>query len=179
MQPTATKYLSIFQNTVDSFSSSLGRAVSWLTLLLVTVTFGIVVMRYVFNVGIIAIQESLLYLHSIIFLLACAYTQKDDEHVRVDIIYRPSSKKKRAWIDILGSFFLLLPLSIFLFYISWEYVASSWSYREGSREAGGLNAIYLLKTLLLIMPATLFLQALADIARCILELRTTNSTSSP
>jgi len=153
---------------VETFSEKLGRGVAWLALVLVLVTFLIVVLRYVFNIGSVALQESLLYLHSMIFLLGAAYTLRHDAHVRVDIFYRPMSARKKAWVDLLGALFLLIPFCLFIFFISWEYVTSAWSYREGSRESGGIDAVFLLKTLLLIMPAAVLLQGLAQILRSLL-----------
>ena len=150
---------------IDSVSEWIGRAVSWLALLLVLLTFTIVVLRYLFNLGAVALQELLLYLHSLIFLMGAAYTLKHDGHVRVDMFYRPMTPRKKAWVNLLGSVFLLLPCCVFIFWISWQYVTDSWSYFEGSREAGGLDAVYLLKTLLLIAPAALILQAIAESLR--------------
>jgi len=146
---------------VNSANELLGRAIAWLTLALVLITFTIVVMRYLFQTGSIALQESLLYLHSLIFLLGAAYTLKHEGHVRVDIFYRSMSTKGKAWVDLLGALFLLVPCCLFIFAISWDYVARSWSFFEGSGEAGGLDAVYLLKSLLLLMPLTLLLQGLA------------------
>ena len=91
-----------------------------------------------------------------------------DGHVRVDIFYRPLSAKGKAWINALGTLLLLIPTCIFLLWISWEYVASSWSYFEGSRESGGIDAVFLLKTLLLIMPVLLILQGLANLLHSLL-----------
>lgn len=153
---------------VNTGNELLGRAIAWLTLALVLMTFVIVVMRYLFHAGSVAMQESLLYLHSLIFLLGAAYTLHHNGHVRVDIFYRPMSARRKAWVDLLGALFLLIPFCAFIFIISWEYVANSWSYYEGSSEAGGIDAVYLLKTLLLVMPATLLLQGLAQAAHNLL-----------
>ncbi|MCF7982222.1 MAG: TRAP transporter small permease subunit [Pseudomonadales bacterium] len=155
---------------IDSLNETLGRGVAWLTLALVLSTFIIVVMRYLFNLGSVALQESLLYLHSLIFLMGAAYTLRHDSHVRVDIFYRPMSAKSKARVDLIGALFLLIPFCLFIFSISWEYVASAWSYHEGSREAGGIEAVFILKTLLLIMPATVLLQGIAQALRSILIL---------
>lgn len=143
--------------------STIGHGISWITLALVLVTCLIVIMRYLFNVGSIALQESLLYMHSLIFLLGAAWTLQEDGHVRVDIFYRPLSPRGKAWINALGTLALLIPACGFLFWISTEYVLSSWSYFEGSRESGGLDGVFLLKTLLLIMPAMLILQGLSNL----------------
>lgn len=143
--------------------SAIGHGISWATLALVLITCLIVIMRYLFNVGSVALQESLLYMHSLIFLLGAAWTLQDDGHVRVDIFYRPLSPRGKAWVNTLGTLALLIPACGFLLWISMEYVVSSWSYFEGSRESGGLDGVFLLKTLLLIMPIMLILQGIANL----------------
>ena len=153
---------------LDGFSEWTGRLIAWLTLLMVVVTFVVVVMRYVFEQGNIALQESVIYMHSFVFLLGAAYTLKHDGHVRVDIIYRPLSEKGQAWINLFGTLFLLLPVCVFLFWISWEYVATSWELKEGSQEAGGIAYRYILKTALLAMPALMILQAIAELLRSLM-----------
>jgi len=143
--------------------TAIGHCVSWAALILVLTTCLIVIMRYLFNIGSVALQESLLYMHSLIFLLGAAWTLQKDGHVRVDIFYRPLSPRGKAWINAFGTLLLLIPTCIFLLWISWQYVASSWSYFEGSRESGGIDAVFLLKTLLLVMPVLLILQGLANL----------------
>ncbi len=156
---------------VERFSEWTGRLVSWLTLFMVLVTFLIVVLRYGFDLGWIAMQESVTYMHALVFLLGAAYTLKHDGHVRVDIFYRGMSPRGRAWVDLLGTVFLLMPVFGFIFWVSWEYVASSWSLHEGSREAGGLPFVYLLKTAILVMAALMLLQGLALALRAVAALR--------
>jgi len=147
----------------NCFIGSIAHCVSWATLILVLTTCLIVIMRYLFNIGSVALQESLLYMHSLIFLMGAAWTLQKDGHVRVDIFYRPMSPKGKAWINALGTLLLLIPTCIFLFWISWQYVASSWSYFEGSRESGGINGVFLLKSLLLVMPVLMILQGLGNL----------------
>jgi TRAP-type mannitol/chloroaromatic compound transport system permease small subunit len=144
-----------------------GRAVSWLTLLMVIITFSVVVLRYVFDIGWIALQESITYLHAMVFLVGAAYTMQHEAHVRVDIFYSHFNQQTRAWIDLCGALFLLLPFMFFLCWVSWEYVADSWDVMEGSREAGGLPGVYLLKSLILIMAGLLTLQAIHQIIRAL------------
>ncbi len=158
-----------------------GRTVSWLSLLLVLVTFIVVVLRYVFDTGSIAFQETTIYLHASIFLVGMAYTLQQDAHVRVDIFYARCSAKTKAWIDLCGAVFLLLPFMLFLSWISWPYIVDSWSVFEGSREAGGLPGVFLLKSLILVMTSLLSLQTFVQIARnieIILTVETCNDTSS-
>lgn len=155
------KYLS----KVEAFIDWTGRSVSWLSLFLVLVTFAVVVLRYVFDSGSIALQESSSYLHACIFLIGMAYTLQQDAHVRVDIFYAKFSNTTKAWVNLCGALFLLLPFMLFISWISWSYIASSWSTFEGSREAGGLPGVFLLKSLILVMTSLLSLQALTQVAR--------------
>ncbi|WP_332874153.1 TRAP transporter small permease subunit [Bowmanella yangjiangensis] len=124
--------------------------------------FTIVLLRYGFNLGWIAMQESAMYLHAAVFMLGCAHTLKADEHVRVDIFYRNWSAKTRAMIDLAGALLLLLPVNIFIFFMSWDYVATSWRLLEDSPEAGGLPLVFLLKSLIPLFCLTMSLQALAQ-----------------
>lgn len=154
-----------------SLIAALGRGVSWLTLAMVVLTFGIVILRYGFNQGWIWLQESVTYLHAAVFMVAAAWAVQTDDHVRVDIIYRARSRHYQNWVNLLGSLLFLLPFSLFLLYIGWEYVTASWATREASREAGGLPAVFLLKSLILVLPLLLVLQSFATMRQCIGELR--------
>jgi len=136
-----------------------GKSVAWLALVLVLLTFTIVVLRYGFNLGWIWLQESLTYLHVTVFTVAAAWTLQLDGHVRVDIFYAGMPEKKRALVDFLGTLFFLIPFCIFLLVIAWPYVASSWKMMESSREAGGLPLVFLLKSLIIVLPALLLGQA--------------------
>lgn len=159
-----------------------GRAVSWLTLLMVLLTFGIVILRYGMNQGWIWLQESVTYLHALVFMTAAAWTFQADDHVRVDIFYRDRSNRHKAWVNLSGTLLFLVPFSIFLIVIGWDYVAASWATKEGSREAGGLPFVYLLKSLILIMPALLLIQSFSQVKDCILTLvsnRTRQSDTFP
>ena len=144
--------------------------VSWLSLLMVLVTFIVVVLRYVFDAGSIALQESITYLHASVFLIGAAWTMQQDAHVRVDIFYANFSEETRAWVDFLGSVFLLLPVMVFISWVSWDYISDSWAVMEGSREAGGLDGVYLLKTLIIVFTGLLILQGLAQAIESILKL---------
>lgn len=116
-------------------------------------------------------QESVMYLHAMVFLLGSAHALKSNEHVRVDIFYRGFSAQRKAWVDIFGSVFLLLPVNIFILVISWQYVASSWSMFEGSQEAGGLPLVFILKSLILLFALTMTLQGIAEIIRNSIQLQ--------
>ncbi len=152
---------------LDAFSIRVGHAVSWLTLLMVIVTFVIVVLRYVFGTGLIWLQESLTWMHAAVFMLGAAYTLQREEHVRVDIFYRKMSEQQRAWVNLLGVLVFIFPICAFFVYESVDYVAASWSLREVSRNSGGLSypAVPLLKSVLVIMPVAVALQGLALLLR--------------
>jgi TRAP-type mannitol/chloroaromatic compound transport system permease small subunit len=146
---------------LDRLAEMTGRLLSWLSLALVAVTFLVVVLRYGLNIGSIALQESITYLHALLFMLCAAYTLKHDAHVRVDIFYQSATPRVRAWIDLLGTLLLLVPVCGFIVYDSAGYVASSWAIHEGSHEAGGLNGVYLLKTAIPLMAILLLLQGMS------------------
>ena len=153
----------------------LGQAVAWLTLLMTLLTFGIVILRYGFNLGWIWLQESVTYLHALIFMVAAAWAFQTDDHVRVDIIYRARSDRYRTLVNLVGTLLFLVPFSLFLLFIGWDYVAAAWGAREVSREAGGLPMVWLLKSLILVLPALLLLQSMSTIAHCTRALRVTPS----
>lgn len=155
---------------LDSLAEATGRIIAWLTLGMVLVTFGVVVLRYLFQSGSIALQESISYLHAAVFMLGAAYTLRHDGHVRVDIFYQKSSPRVRAWINLLGTVLLLFPVCGFIFATSLDYVAASWAIREGSREAGGLDAVFLLKTAIPVMAVLLMLQGCSMMLHSLLEI---------
>ena len=124
-----------------------GRAASWCALAIVLIGFAVVLLRYVLGLGSIWLQESILYAHAALFLLAAAWTLKEGGHVRVDVFYASASPRVKAWVDLLGVLLLLLPFCIAIIWFSWPYVARSWAILERSRETSGLPLVFLLKTL--------------------------------
>ncbi len=150
---------------IDVVHEKLCFLVSLFTLLMTALTFLIVVLRYGFDMGWVAMQESVMYLHAAIFMLGAAHTLKLDEHVRVDVFYRKFSPQKKARVNFWGGLVFLLPLTSFIFFMSWDYVAKSWALMEASQAAGGLPALFLLKTFILVFAATLFLQGISEIAK--------------
>ena len=161
------------RNPIDRFSDATGRVVAWLTLLMVIVTSIIVVMRYVFDAGLIWLQESVIWMHATVFMVGAAYTLLHEDHVRVDIFYRAASNKFRAWVDLVGVAVLLLPLCGFLAIKSYDFAAVSWAMHEASRESGGLPypLLPILKSVLVIMPVTVALQGASLLLKSAAELR--------
>jgi TRAP-type mannitol/chloroaromatic compound transport system permease small subunit len=158
---------------LDRISIMVGRLTAWLTLFMVVTTFVVVVMRYVFDAGAVWLQESIIWMHAVVFMVGAAFTLQQEEHVRVDIFYRDMSAKRRAWVDLLGVVFFLLPVSLFLAWKAWDFVAISWQLREVSREPGGMPYpfIPLLKSVLLLAPLLLSLQGISMLRKAVAVLR--------
>jgi TRAP-type mannitol/chloroaromatic compound transport system permease small subunit len=150
---------------INWITDLLGRCVSWLTVAMVVTVVAVVISRYFLRIGSIALQESVMYLHALVFLLGIGYTLRSDGHVRVDILYRRFSPRQKAFVDFSGGLLFLIPISVLIFYSSFSYVSASWAIREASTENNGLPYVYLLKTLMLVMPATLLLQGIAEILK--------------
>ncbi|UTA47966.1 TRAP transporter small permease subunit [Simiduia sp. 21SJ11W-1] len=151
------------QNTLQAVTRRVGLWVSWLTLAMVLITCLIVLLRYGFNLGSVALQEGLVYLHAAVFLLAQAYTADEDQQVRVDIFYRRFSPKGQAWVNCLGALVFLLPFACLLLWVTWPFFTNALAIREGSGEAGGLPYVYLLKGLLPVAAASLVLLAIGQV----------------
>ncbi len=146
----------------------IGKTIPWLCLLMVLVTFAIVLLRYAFNYGNIAMQESVLYMHASVFMLAAAYTLNRNQHVRVDIFYHRLTASAKAWVNVGGTLLLLLPVCGFILWSSSEYVFESWKLQERSREAGGLPFVYLLKSNIILLAILLIIQGISDLLQNLL-----------
>ena len=146
---------------LDRISIATGRTASWLTLLMVIGTFVIVILRYGFDVGAVWLQESVTWMHAMVFMLGAAYTLQSEDHVRVDIFYRNMSDRRQALVNLFGVILFVVPVCAFFVIESYEYVRVSWNIREVSRDSGGLPypAIPLLKSTLIVMPVAVLLQA--------------------
>ncbi len=146
---------------ISWLSTSVGVTVAWLVLFMVLVQFAVVVMRYVFGFNSIALQESILYAHGAMFMLASAYTLFIGGHVRVDIFYHAMNTRNQAWVDLLGTALFLVPFMLLVLNFSWNYVEISWRIHEASRETSGLPGVFLLKTVILVFAGLMLLQGMA------------------
>lgn len=156
--------------TVDTLNDWIGRTISWVALLMVLVQFLVVGMRYIFGIGSVFLQETVIYMHGTLFMVGAAYTLLHNGHVRVDILYREATERRKAIVDLLGVAFFLLPVSVLIWIVAEPYVAQSWAIREGSKETSGIQGVFLLKTLILVFATLLPLQGLALALRSILTL---------
>jgi TRAP-type mannitol/chloroaromatic compound transport system permease small subunit len=158
------KRLTGLVKSIERLTVGVGRAASWCTLAIVLLGFSVVLMRYVLGFGSIWLQETIIYAHAALFLLAAAWTLKDGGHVRVDVFYASASPRTKALVDLCGALFLLLPFAVALLWFSLPYVMRSWAILERSRETSGLPLVFLLKTLI---PAFALLLALQGVAQAV------------
>ncbi len=150
---------------IDRLNLYLGRFISLAAILMAIIMFAVVVLRYGFNIGWIAMQESITYLHAAVFLMGAAYTYQCDGHVRVDVFYRRFSSRQKTLVNFFGTLLFMLPISLFITWACFDYVLESWRLKESSMEPGGLPIVYVLKSFLLVFSLSLFLQSLSELIK--------------
>jgi len=156
---------------LDAINRRCGEAVRWCALAMVLLQLVVVVLRYVFGVSFVWLNEGVLYLHATLFMLGAGYTLLVDGHVRVDIFYARAAPRARALIDLFGHLLLLAPSMLLLMWWSWPSVRSAWRVLEGPISVGGIPASFLLKSLIPAFCALLLLQSLAHVLRLAARLR--------
>ena len=139
------------EKTINSLGKFISLMIPVMTILMIV----IIVARYFFGIGLTGVQELVMYIHALIFLGCAGYVHFKDEHVRVDIFYRDSSNSYKKNINFFFSLFFLIPVCFLVGFYSYELVEMSWKIKETSTEAGGLNFVYLQKSLVILFPATL------------------------
>ncbi len=162
--------LSKLAHALSQISLWTGRFFSWFTLGVVLVCFSVVVLRYVFNTGWVWMQDLYVWLNAVMFTGVAGYTFLRDGHVRVDIFYRGASRRTKAWADLIGFWLFLVPFVAVVVIWGWPYVEQSWTYNEASRNAGGLPALYLVKSFIIVFAVLVFIHGLALALRSILIL---------
>ena len=156
---------------IDNFNKKVGKLFSWLLLLMVLLTCLIVVLRYLFNIGFIWMQELVRFFYAAVFLICAAYTLVEDAHVRVDIFYSKLSIKKKYIVNLIGSLIFLIPVCFITFYYSYSYVLNSWAQLEGSLEERGLHAVFILKSFIWIFSFMLLAQGISIATTSIKKIR--------
>ena len=149
---------------IDRLNGALGRVSAWAILVMVLIQCAVIVMR-LFGTGSLWLHESLFYFHVALVLFTGAWTLRQDGHVRVDIFYSSASPRTRAAIDLAGAVLLLMPFMLAVIWFTWPYALRSWAIFEGSREAGGLPLVYLLKSAIVLFAAQLLLQGFSQAIR--------------
>ncbi len=157
-------------HALDRVNAAVGRAAAWCSLYIVVAEFAVVVMRYALGIGSIRLQESVIYAHAALFMLAAAWVLQSDGHVRVDIFYADAKPRTRAAIDLLGTLIFLAPFAVAILLLSIPYAARSWKLLERSPEASGLPFVYLLKSLIPLFALLIGLQGIAQAIRAALVL---------
>lgn len=165
------KALQLVARVIDTINDRIGRTVAWLALLMVLTQFVVVVLRYVFGIGSVVMQESIVHMHATLFLVVAGYTLLCNGHVRCDIFYAEATPKRKALVDFFGVFVFLLPMCALIAWTAWPYVASAWAVHEGSPEGGlGIPGVYLLKSTILVFAVLVALQGLALAVHSLLSL---------
>ncbi len=160
-----------FSRTIDTTLGKLARLTSYILPAMMLITGLVVLLRYAFDSGSVFLQESVTYLHAMVFMLGIPYTMRVDEHVRVDIFYSRFSNIWRNRVNLCGHLLFLMPLCLTILVFSWQYTLNSWHILEGSSEVGGVPAVYLLKSLIPLNAILLFIQGLSEISKCMQSLK--------
>lgn len=147
-----------------------GRAVSWLTLVIVALMAVNVILRYLFSTGSVWAQELEWHLLVPLILFGSSYALRHNEHVRVDILYGRFSERAKLRIDLASALLAMAIAALFVWY-SLFYVQQAWVIDEGSPDPGGIPHRYLLKALLPVGFALLFLQGIASALHSLSKLR--------
>jgi len=132
------KVLLTISHAIDTLNERVGRTVLWLVLVMALVSASNALARYLFNLSSNAWLELQWYLFASVFLLCAGYTLLHNEHIRIDVVSSRLSRRSQLWIDILGTLFFLLPVSIFIMWLSWPVFVNAWTSQEISGNAGGL-----------------------------------------
>ncbi len=161
------KNLAVISNKLDAFVERIGQISSWLIFILVLMVAGDVLFRYFFHISSIAEQELQWHILAAIAMFGSAFTFQQKEHVRVDLFYHHYSEKVKQMMDILIPLFIIIPFSIFIIYLSSDYVMQSYHNGEVSPDPGGLPYRYLVKSLIPIGFTLIFIQALAVLFKAV------------
>ncbi|MEO8719041.1 MAG: TRAP transporter small permease subunit [Burkholderiales bacterium] len=132
------KTLLAFSRTVDWLNEHVGRLVYWFVLVMVLISAGNAIVRYSLNMSSNAWLEIQWYLFSFVFLFSAGYTLLHNQHVRIDILTSNLSGRAKAWIDVFGTVFFLLPMAVMIMWLSWPVFVDAYDSHEISTNAGGL-----------------------------------------
>ncbi len=156
---------------IEKLVSKVGKLSSFLCFFLILLICLDVLMRYIFDFTLIWVIELEIYFFAILFLMGASYAFQEDKHVRVDVFYQNKSPKGKAWINLIGTIFFLLPWCLIIIWVSYNYAWFSWKMNEKSPQPGGLPALYVLKGFISISFFFLLLQAVANVLKSIQIIR--------
>lgn len=155
---------------VNALNRAIGEAFSWLSLLIVLVCFAVVVERYAFSTSRVWMQDLYVWLNGAMFTAVAGFALLREDHVRVDIFYRPASIRTKAIVDLIGVCLFLLPFAAVVWVYGYPFVARSWGLAEGSANWGGMPGLFVLKSFILVFASLVALQGLSMAARSVLVL---------
>ena len=162
--------LALLVRTISGLNRVVGEVLSWLALGCVLVCFTVVVQRYFFNTSTLWVQDLYVWVAGAMFTGVAGFALLRDDHVRVDIFYRPASLRRKAMADLFGVVVFLLPFMYVVLYYCYPAVARSWGYHEGSANIGGMPGLFILKSFIIVFAVLVGLQGIAMAARAILVL---------
>jgi len=149
----------------------IGNVSAVLMLLMMVNVFVDVVLRYFFHTGSIALQEMEWHLFAVMFLLGISYSLTNEAHVRVDFVYDGLTSKKKIFINIFGTIFMLIPFALLIVYGSYEFVNDAYITNEISEDPGGLRYRWIIKAMIPLSFILLIISAIGYISRNIKCLR--------
>ncbi len=155
---------------ICGLNALIGHLFSWLSLGIVMVCFTVVVQRYLFATSYVWMQDLYIWLNGAMFTAVAGFALMRNDHVRVDIFYRPAKPTTKAIVDLVGCVLFLLPFCAIVYIYSMPFVTRAWSYTEGSANVGGMPGLYILKSFIIAFVVLLALQGVAMILTSILVL---------
>jgi len=164
------RFLAGFAASICAANLIIGKTFAWLSLGIVVVCFTVVVQRYLFGISYLWMQDLYIWLNGAMFTTVAGFALMRDDHVRVDIFYRPARMRTRALSDLIGVVFFLLPFTWVVYAYSMPFVLRAWSYKEASANVGGMPGLFILKSFIIVFAALIALQGVAMIIRSILVL---------
>ncbi len=165
------QWLALLMRSINGVNRVIGQVFSWLSLAIVLVCFAVVVERYLFSTTRLWMQDLYVWLNGAMFTAVAAFALYRNEHVRVDIFYRPASVRRKAIADLVGVLVFLLPFVYITYSVALPFVTRSWRIFEGSANIGGMPGLFILKSFLIIFAITMALQGISMIIRSVLVLR--------
>lgn len=164
------RFLAAGVRMIGGLNLVIGNVFSWLSAAIVVVCFTVVVQRYVFATSFVWMQDLYVWLNGVMFMAVAGFALMRNDHVRVDIFYRGASRRRRAMVDLFGTVVFLMPFVFVVAYYGWSFVSRSWRYMEGSVNPGGMPALYVVKSFIIVFAVLVGLQGLAIAMRSILVL---------
>ena len=162
---TALSYLMRLINLINRI---IGNTFLWLSVGIVLVCFWVVVERYVFMNTRLWMQDLYPWMNGVMFTAVAGYALYRNDHVRVDIFFRPASTLRKAWLDLLGVFIFLMPFAWVVWSYCFTFVQRSWRLGEASANPGGMPGLWVLKSFILVLAVVIAIQGLAMAIRSIL-----------